>query len=150
MRSSVAQPSRRALLQGPAVPTAAPFPDGFGRARARHGWAGALAGRDFIARLSGELRALHVRLDAACDAVRGHGVDIEDAVCASFDPERHRIEDAIRDTPATDMRDLAVRVMVLSGDGCWGVPNALILECAHFAGRALATLPGCVIEYDMH
>lgn len=36
---------------------------------------------------------------------------------------------------------MAVKVMLLSGDGTYGVPNALILECARIAGRDFADLP---------
>lgn len=53
--------------------------------------------------------------DAPADAVKPP--DREDKVYAAHATERHRIEDAIRDEPATDLRDLAVEVIVLSGEG---------------------------------
>ena len=81
----------------------------------------------------------------ASDAL-GFNMDREDAISAAFDPVRHRIEDAIRDTPPATMRDLAIKVYVLSGQSCWALPNKTVLECALLVGCNPNHLPGCIFE----
>jgi hypothetical protein len=85
------------------------------------------------------------RLSAAAGAA-DH--DREDEVWASYDQERHRIEDAIRDAPLADLRDLAVKALVLTGEGCWALPDATILECAALVGHDFAKMPRCLFERD--
>ncbi|EYD76779.1 hypothetical protein Rumeso_01737 [Rubellimicrobium mesophilum DSM 19309] len=59
---------------------------------------------------------------------------------------RHPLEDAIATATPTDMRDLAIKVVIGSGDGCWGLDDALTLECAAIAGRNFDQLPRCLFK----
>ena len=44
------------------------------------------------------------------------------------------IEATILAEPATDIRDLAIKVLVNSGEGCFALADDLTLECATLAG----------------
>jgi len=70
--------------------------------------------------------------------------DVPDEVADALDPERHRISDAILAERPSDLRDRAIKVLVNSGEGCFGLDDALTLECATLAGRDFGKLPRCL------
>ena len=74
-----------------------------------------------------------------------------DEACDARIPERWRIgriEAALRDAVPTDLRDLAARVLVLSGEGDGGLPDPPTLECASIVGRDFAKLPRGLFENE--
>jgi hypothetical protein len=48
--------------------------------------------------------------------------------------------------PLTDLRDLAAKVVVLSGEGCFWLPDSVTLECAALVGRDFDKLPRCLFR----
>ena len=53
------------------------------------------------------------------------------------------LEDAIAAKPATDLRNLAIKGLVNSSEGCFGLNDALTLECAAIAESDFAKLLRC-------
>lgn len=72
--------------------------------------------------------------------------DLTDEAYEALCPERDRIEAALEAAEATDLRDLAAKVLVLSGEGSWAIPDRLVLDCARIAGRDAAKLPRCLFK----
>ena len=99
-----------------------------------------------VMRLFCEWEALLDAQEAAYEAVKGQGMEAEDAVYEATAPDRRRIEEAMEAAPVTALQDLAAKIIVLSGDGTWCPPNAVFLECAALAGRDLDKLPRCLFE----
>lgn len=72
----------------------------------------------------------------------------EENIYATLGEERRAIEAAILAEPTTDLRDLAIKVLVNSGEGCFALDDVLTIECARIAGRDFDKMPGCLFEGD--
>jgi hypothetical protein len=70
----------------------------------------------------------------------------EDDYNAQVSDLTDRIEAAMKAEPVTGHRDLAMKVVVLSGEGSWGLPNETTRECARIAGRSFDKMPRCLFE----
>lgn len=73
-----------------------------------------------------------------------NGTNMTDEEWEARSPARHRLENAIKTEPPTDLRDLAAKVVVLSSEGTWALPNETALECARLVGRDFGKLPRCL------
>ena len=93
------------------------------------------------------IMALYRQWEALADASNAPGLTDEQA--EAFDPDRWRIERAIRAEPATDLRDLAAKVLVISGEGVFGLDAATTFECARLVGRDFGKLPRILFEEDV-
>ena len=149
------QTSRRSLLQGAVMLTAAPVAamggvPVFGVV----GEPEPVEAETPIQRLLHRWEAILVKHDQDCRAAeaqaeaQGKLIDFnwEEQIIASTEPERHRIEDAILAEPPNDLRDLAIKVLVNSGEGAWALDDKLTLELAKLAGRDFGSLPRCLFE----
>lgn len=141
--------SRRALLQGAAVLTAVPVA-ALGDVPVFEvvGEPETIPPETPIARLYRQWEMTHDAAEAAWKAVEGQGYTVEDAATAPFDEERRRIEEALLAEPVTDLRDLAMKVLVESGEGCFGLSVPTTLEVAALAGRDFAKMPRFLFEKE--
>ena len=88
--------------------------------------------------------ALQDEASAAADA----NPDQADEEWSAREPERRRIEAALAAERSTNMRDLAIKVLVNSGEGTSPPDRWLTLECAALAGRAVDKLPSFLFTGD--
>ena len=124
--------SRRALLTGAAVLSIAPL-------------AASAGAMPFLAvEPQTPIRALFRQWEALIDQASVPGLPDEEA--EALDARRYPVEQAIAAEPATDLRDLAIKVLVNTGEGCFGLDDAITLECASLAGRDFGKLPRCLFE----
>jgi hypothetical protein len=138
--------SRRALLQGAAVLSAVPVAATVDVSPGEvAGEPEPCASETNIQRRFREWEALQDEASAAADA----NPDQADEEWSAREPERRRIEAAIAAERPTNMRDLAIQVLVNSGEGTSPLDSWLALECAALAGRDLAKLPHCLFKGDV-
>lgn len=71
---------------------------------------------------------------------------ITDEEIEGLDAQRWPVEDLILTEPATNLRDFAIKVLVNTVEGTFGLDDVLTLECARLAGRDFAKLPRCLFE----
>lgn len=84
--------------------------------------------------------------EALMDLANRRGLTDEEG--DALDQQRGPIQAALLAEPATDLRDLAIKVLVDSGEGTFGLQNMLTLECATLAGRDFAKLPRCLFKEE--
>jgi hypothetical protein len=70
----------------------------------------------------------------------------KETIYVTLGAQRRRIEEAILAEPATDLCDIAIKVLVNSGEGSFALDDILILECAALASRDVAKMPRCLFE----
>lgn len=141
--------SRRALLKGAALLTAVPVAavggvpvfDVVGEPEP-------IIPESPIMRIYRQWEALLDETEIAWEAVKEQGIEAEDAVYAAREPDRRRIEEALLAEPATTLHDLAAKVVVLTGEGGWAIPDETVLECAAIVGRDFAKMPRRLFEKE--
>lgn len=72
----------------------------------------------------------------------------EEVYNARWLPLSDEFETRAKTTPATDLRDMAAKVLILSDEGMGSLPKATILECATLVGRDHAKLPRCLQQEE--
>ena len=141
----ISNTSRRALLQGAALLSAGPAAATGDAAPGQVvGETGPCEPETNIQRCFRAWEALQDEASAAADA----NPDQADEEWSAREPERRRIEAVIAAESPTDLRDLAMKVLVNSGEGTSPPDTWLTLECAALAGRDFAKLPRCLFTED--
>lgn len=108
----------------------------------------ALSAASALATTETPIQRLFRRWVELMDASNTAGRSLSDKEWAALQPERHDVEEAILAESPTDMRDLAMKVLVSSGEGCFAISDVLTLECAQIAGRNFDRMPRCLFEKE--